>query len=369
MAGGWLQHPACDGVPLATPSGDVMTFDIGLILLQDGIANGAVYVLVAVALVLVFTVTRIVFVPQGDLITFSVLTLAAFEEGVVPGTVWVLTAGAALALLFELAVLLRQRDWHGAWRSLLVFGGVPGALALTAVFLVPAGSPLAWKMAVNCGLITCLAFILYRLAFQPIAAASPLVLLIAAIAAHFGLNSIGLQVFGAEGVRTSGFAGAPFVLAGTPFSRQAIGVIACSLLLVFILYLFFTRTLHGKALLAAAFNRRGAEIIGISTVSAGRTAFIIAGFVGAVSGLLIGPMTTLYYDSGFILGLKGFVGAIVGGLMLYPLAALGAAIVGVIEAFASFWTSAYRDVIVFTLIIPVLFWRSIMHPHPEDEAE
>jgi branched-chain amino acid transport system permease protein len=346
-----------------------MTFDIGAILVQDGIANGAVYVLVAVALVLVFTVTRIVFVPQGDFIAFSALTIAAFETGVVPGTVWVLAAGAVLALLYEVVIVVRQRDWLRARNSLFAFGAVPAGLALISVYLVPADAPLLWKMAVTCSLITCLAFVLYRVAFQPIAAASPLVLLIAAIAVHFGLNSIGLQVFGAEGVRTPGFTGAPFVIGGIPFSQQTLGVIACSIMVVLALYLFFSRTLHGKALLAAAYNRRGAEIIGISTVSAGRTAFVIAGFIGAVSGLLIGPMTTLYYDSGFILGLKGFVGAIVGGLMLYPLAAFGAVVVGIIEAFASFWTSAYRDVMVFTLIIPVLFWRSLVQPHFEDEAE
>jgi ABC-type branched-subunit amino acid transport system permease subunit len=76
----------------------------------------------------------------------------------------------------------------------------------------------------------------------------------------------------------------------------------------------------------------------------------MAGLTAAISGLLIGPTTTLYYDSGFMLGLKGFVGAIVGGMAVYPLAAAGALLVGAVEAFASFWASAYRDVIVFLLI-------------------
>ncbi|TDM96160.1 branched-chain amino acid ABC transporter permease, partial [Lactobacillus crispatus] len=129
-----------------------------------------------------------------------------------------------------------------------------------------------------------------------------------------GLNSIGLHVFGPEGVRTEGFSGAPWSVAGAMVSQQAAGVIASSVLLVVVLYIFFHRSLRGRALLAAAYNRRGAEIVGISATSAGRTAFIVAGFVAAVSGILVGPMTTLYYDSGFILGLKGFVGAIVGGL-------------------------------------------------------
>lgn len=346
-----------------------MTFDIGAILFQDGLANGSVYILMAVALVLVFTVSRIVFVPQGDLVAFSALTLAAFETGIVPGTVWMLAGLASIAVVIDLCSAAASRDWSGMPRALVENLAIPGVLLLLAFFLVPVTAPLGWKMAVTVALVTCLAPLLYRVAFQPIAAASPLVLLIAAIAVHFGLNSLGLHVFGAEGVRTSGFSGPPFVIGNIVFTQQSVGVILISLLLVLALYLFFARTLAGKALLAAAHNRRGAEIVGISPVRAGRTAFALAGFIGAVAGLLIGPMTTLSYDSGFILGLKGFVGAIVGGLSVYPVAAAGAVIVGLIEAFASFWASAYRDVIVFTLILPVLFWRSLRAPHIDEEQE
>ncbi len=346
-----------------------MTFDIGAILFQDGLANGSVYILMAVALVLVFTVSRIVFVPQGDLVAFSALTLAGFETGIVPGTVWILAGVSALAVAFDLASAIAKRDWSALPRALMEDLAVPAILFATAFFLVPAAAPLVWKMVVTVALITCLAPLLYRVAFQPIAAVSPLVLLIAAIALHLGLNSLGLHVFGAEGVRTSGFSGPPLVVGDIVFTQQSLGVIVISLLLVVALYLFFARTLRGKALLAAAHNRRGAEIVGISPVRAGRTAFILAGFIGAIAGLLIGPMTTLSYDSGFILGLKGFVGAIVGGLNIYPVAAAGAVIVGLIESFASFWASAYRDVIVFTLIIPVLFWRSLRTPHVDEEQE
>jgi len=88
-----------------------------------------------------------------------------------------------------------------------------------------------------------------------------------------------------------------------------------------------------------------------------------------VSGVLIGPLTNMKFDSGFLLGLKGFVGAIIGGLAVYPLAAAGAVFVGVLETFASFWASAYKEVIVFTLIVPILIWRSIAQPHVDDEGE
>src|SRR5882757_9468419 len=227
-----------------------MTTDIALILLQDGIVSGAVYVLLATVLVLIFSVTRVIFVPQGDLVAFTALTLSAFETGNVPGTVWLLLFGAAAAMLLELREAVPQRDRARIARSLLRFGLLPALIAIVAVFLVPKTAPLPWKMAVSCALIACLAPIIYRVVFQPLAASSPLVLLIAAIATHLGLNSVGLHMFGAEGVRTKGFSGQPFSIFGMIVTRQAAGVLASSVVAVVGLYLFFRLSLRGRALLA-----------------------------------------------------------------------------------------------------------------------
>ena len=92
-----------------------------------------------------------------------------------------------------------------------------------------------------------------------------------------------------------------------------------------------------------------------------------AALIGALSGVLVAPITTIYYDSGFLIGLKGFVGAIVGGMVSYPIAAAGALMVGLLEAYSSFWASAFKEVIVFTLIIPVLVWRSLTTHHVEED--
>ena len=78
-------------------------------------------------------------------------------------------------------------------------------------------------------------------------------------------------------------------------------------------------------------------------------------------------MTTLYYDSGFIIGLKAFVGAIIGGLVSYPGTAVGAILVGILESFASFWNSALKEVVVFSVLIPVLLLRSLSLPHADEE--
>ena len=106
--------------------------------------------------------------------------------------------------------------------------------------------------------------------------------------------------------------------------------------------------------------------MGISSHTAGQLTMAMAALIGALSGLLIGPTTTIFYDSGFLIGLKGFVAAVIGGLASYPLAAVGAIFVGLVEAFGSFWASAFKEVIVFTLILPVLLWRSLAGGHSED---
>ena len=78
-----------------------MDFSIASILLLDGLTNGAVYALLGLATVLVFTVTRVIFIPQGEFVAYGALTLAIFQTGQVPGTVWLLLILAALAALMD----------------------------------------------------------------------------------------------------------------------------------------------------------------------------------------------------------------------------------------------------------------------------
>jgi len=216
--------------------------------------------------------------------------------------------------------------------------------------------------------VTPLGPLLYRVAYQPIAEASVLVLLIVSVAVHFALTGLGLWFFGAEGSRTPAFSSESFQTGGINVSVQSLLVVFTSVALIAALYVFFGRTLYGKALRATALNRVGARLCGVSPNLAGALTFTLAALLCAFSGVLIGPIATVYYDSGFLVSLKGFVGAIIGGLVSYPLAAAGALLVGLLEAFASYWASGFKEVIVFTLIIPVLLWRSLTaHHHDEEE--
>jgi branched-chain amino acid transport system permease protein len=140
-----------------------------------------------------------------------------------------------------------------------------------------------------------------------------------------------------------------------------------SLALIVMMWLYFERSLRGKALRATAVNRTGARLMGISSHTSGQLTFLMAALIGALSGLLIGPTTTVFYDSGFLIGLKGFVAAVMGGLASYPGALLGAMFVGIVESFGAFWASAFKEVIVFTLVLPILLVRSLRSGHSDED--
>jgi len=344
-----------------------MDFQIALLLAQDGIVNGAIYALLALALVLVFAVTRVIFIPQGEFVAFGALTLASFQAGKVPGTLWLLLGLGAAVALIEVVMAFR----NGVVRRLtsaLAWNLAYPALVAAVIFLArPAEWPLALQVLLSLALVVPLGPMVYRVAYQPLSSATVLVLLIVSVAVHLTLVGLGLLFFGAEGSRTSAFSDASFEVGDIVITGQTLWVVGASVILIVSLYFFFERSLWGKALRATAINRVGAQLMGISTTQAGKLSFLLAAAIGALSGILIAPITTVYYDTGFLIGLKGFVGAIVGGLASYPVAAAGAILVGLLESFSSFWASAFKEVIVFTLIIPVLVWRSMTTRHVEEE--
>jgi branched-chain amino acid transport system permease protein len=344
-----------------------MDLSIAALLTQDGITNGAIYALLALALVLVFTVTRVIWVPSGEFVAFGTLTLAALQLGKAPGTVGLLVAMALVAGVMEAVDCLRRGEARRIPRQLALWVAVPLGIAAGVVALAPLSPPLPVQVLATLAAVSALGPLLYRVAYQPLAEASVLVLLIVSVAVHFALVGLGLWFFGAEGSRTPPFSADSVELGGIRISVQSMLVVATSIALIAGLYLFFGRTLVGKALRATALNRVGARLVGVSPDLAGALTFVLAAALCAFSGVLIGPIMTVYYDSGFLVSLKGFVGAIIGGLVSYPLAAAGAMFVGQVEAFAAFWASGFKEVIVFTLIIPVLLWRSLTTQHQEEE--
>lgn len=344
-----------------------MNFEIALLLGQDGITNGFIYALLAIALVLAFAVTRVIFIPQGEFVAYGALTLVALQAGKLPGTLWLLVGCGVLVAVVDGIDAIRARQWQrllpvAAWNLALPLG-LWALLSAVGVQTLPMPVQIALALLV----VVPLGPMVYRLAYQPLAGAPVLVLLIVSVAVHVVMVGLGLLVFGAEGSRTPPFSDGRLEFAGMTVGAQTLWVIGCSIALIVLLYLLFERTIYGKALRATAVNRLGARLMGIPTTLAGKLSFLLCALIGAFSGMLIAPITTIYYDTGFLIGLKGFVAAIIGGLASYPVAAVGALLVGLLESYSSFWASAYKEVIVFTLIIPVLLWRSLKTHHVEEE--
>jgi branched-chain amino acid transport system permease protein len=347
-----------------------MTWDIAAILGMDGLANGAVYLLAGLGLVLVFSVTRVVFVPFGDVAAFAALSLAAFETGRTPPTIGLVATLAAIAVVTEVGSLMGKGEVARVPRALLLWGVLPLVPCALAWFAARAGVPPALHVASAVLLVVPVAPLLARVVFQPIADASVLVLLIVALALHFLLSGLGLLFFGPEGSRTQPLAGGTIELGGGyTVSGQVVLMVASALVLSALLFLVFERTVAGKALRATAVNRVGARLVGIRPARTALLAYGCASLLAGLIGVLIAPVTTMYYDSGFIIGLKAFVAAIIGGLTSYPGTAIGAIAVGLVESFASFWSGALKDAIVFSLLIPVLLLRSFALPRGDEVEE
>ncbi|WP_371424371.1 branched-chain amino acid ABC transporter permease [Tardiphaga sp.] len=346
-----------------------MNTTILLFLLQDGITNGAIYALLGLALVLVFAVTRVILIPQGEFITFGALTYASLSAGQMPGTIKLAVAMGVVAFAFDLFTFRKALHAKRVLRSAAVNLVFP--LAIWGVMWGLGGRPgnIALNIALSLLIVAAIGLYLYRIAYQPIAHTSVLVLLIASVGCHLALQGFGLVFFGAEGQRGPAISSDAITIGALRFTGQSIAVYGITIALIIGLWLFFGYTLYGKALRATAVNRLGARLAGIRTTLSGQLAFLLASIIGAISGILIVPITTLYYDTGFLIGLKGFVAAIIGGLVSYPLTAAAAILVGCVEAFSSFYASNYKEVIVFTLILPVLVLRSLAAPEVEEEKD
>ena len=346
-----------------------MTSDIAAILAVDGVATGAIYVLVALGTVLIFSVTRVMFIPFGDIAAFTALTLSALQTGQVPGTIGLVAVLAGLAFAVEAWGLMRRGEGRRLPRAGLWYLGLPlgiaGLVRLGAMVVLP--MPVQILLALL--IMLPVAPLLDRIVFRPVADASVLLLLIVSVALHFALVGLGLLFFGPEGVRTEPLTDLSLALGDVTVSGQTLLIVAAAGLFSLALYGFFGFSLIGKALRATAVNRTGARLMGIRPARAGTIAYLLGSLMAGVSGVLIAPVNTIFYDSGFLLGLKAFVGAIIGGLASYPATALGALVVGELESYAAFFDSALKDVIVFALLIPILLWRSIGTHHAEEDLD
>ncbi len=227
---------------------------------------------------------------------------------------------------------------------------------MATVSLVGAGLPLAPAAALAVALAALIGLALARFAVQPARDASVVTLIIITIGAAILLRGIAALVWDKRVHALPAFSGeAPIALAGATLAPQSLWVIGVAALIVCALWLFFNRTLTGKAILAVSHNRFAAQLMGISVRRVLLASFALSAALGALAGILVAPITFTSWDVGVMLGLKGFAAAILGGMGSGPGAVLGGLALGLLESLgAGYLSSAYKDAIAFVVMLAVL---------------
>jgi len=222
--------------------------------------------------------------------------------------------------------------------------------------LLGAGLPLAFAALGAVALAALVGMALARFAVQPARGASVVTLIIITIGAAILLRGLASIVWDKRIHALPAFSGdQPINVAGATLAPQSLWVIGVTALAVAALWGFFNRTLTGKAILAVSHNRLAAQLVGISVQRVLLVSFALSAALGALAGILIGPITFTSWDVGLLLGLKGFAAAILGGMGSGPGAVVGGLTLGLLESLgAGYLSSAYKDAIAFIVMLAVL---------------
>ncbi len=272
-------------------------------LLSSGITIGAIYALVALGFVTISRASQIInfaqgeFVMLGGVITYSLLNVLNFP--------------------YPLAVLV----------------------AILMVILI--------------------GFLMHASVVYPLRKASILILLMATLGSSIFLSSTSGLIFGTLPKALPPFFGErPLQIWGISVLPQSFWVLGSTFLLLIFLYLLSHRTLLGKAMEASSTDPLGADLLGISRSLMVFLAFGVSAGVGAFAGILITPIFFTSYSSGTLLGLKGFVAAVLGGWGKNSGAILGGFALGIVESLSlAFIPSGYKDAVAFTVLLLILYFR------------
>jgi branched-chain amino acid transport system permease protein len=227
---------------------------------------------------------------------------------------------------------------------------------MAAVAFVDLGLPLPFAVIFAVSGAALVGLLLEKLAVEPARGASVVTLIIITIGASIFLRGLASLVWDKRIHSLPAFSGeAPIALGNATLLPQTLWVLGATLATVVALWVFFNRTLTGKAILAVSHNRLAAQLMGISVRRVLLVSFGLSAALGALAGTLIAPISFTSWDIGVMLGLKGFAAAILGGLGSGPGAIVGGLALGLIEALgAGYLSSAYKDVFAFVIILAAL---------------
>jgi branched-chain amino acid transport system permease protein len=283
-----------------------------------------------------------------DQITFGSQLLQYVITGMTIGSVYAMVA-IGFNIIYNVTEIINL-----AQGEFVMLGG------LVMVFMhVTIGLPLAAAFGATILIVTIVGLLLDRLAIRPIKQPSVLTLIIATIAASIVLKGAAMLIWGKDPYDLPAFSGrTPIALGGASIQPQYLWVIGFLIIITVALTLFFNRTIAGKAMSACADNADAARLVGINVQHMVLLSFALSAAIGAVAGLTMTPIALMEYDRGAMLAVKGFGAAILGGLGSFSGAICGGLILGLIESLgAGLLSSGYKDAYALVVLLIVLFLR------------
>ena len=268
-------------------------------------------------------------------------------NGVAIGAVYVLIA---LGLTVVFGILGIAHFAHG---SVAMFGGY-----LTFLFGQRFGLSFfpAMMLAMVAGAVV--GILIERLAYRPVQDAPHINAFIIALGLTMMVEGLNLLAFGADQIVIQTAYRGVFNVGGIAVAELRVIVILTALVLVGLTAVLISRTKIGKSIRAVAQNRPAAVLMGVNIHQVSVVVFAISSALGVAAGALVGALLAIAPGVGEGLAVKGFAVLILGGLGSIPGAIVGGLILGVSEAMAAgFISSAYKDVIAFLVMIVVLLFR------------
>jgi branched-chain amino acid transport system permease protein len=267
-----------------------------------------------------------------------------------------MTIGAiyALVALGFVTISRASQIINFAQGEFVMLGGVITFFLLNAVRLP---YPLAALVAIV--IVVLIGFAMHLSILYPLRKASILILIMATLGASIFLSSTSGLIFGTLPKTLPPFSSeGPLQIGKIYVSPQSLWVLLATFVLLIFLYLLSHRTLLGKAMEASSTDPLGADLLGISRNLMVFLAFGVSAGVGAFAGILITPIFFTSYSSGALLGLKGFIAAVLGGWGKNSGAILGGFVLGIVESLSlAFIPSGYKDGVAFVILLLILYFR------------
>ncbi len=271
-----------------------------------------------------------------------------------------LVAGLSLGAIYALVAIgfvtisRASQIINFAQGEFVMLGGV-----ITFFLLNKRGLPYPLAALTAIVIVVFIGFLLHQLVIRPLRKASVLILIMSTLGASFFLSSTSELTFGSLPKSLPPFSKHPaFEMMGVSIQVQILWVLLVTFLLLVLLYSLSRRTLLGKAMEASSTDPLGADLLGISRNRMTLLAFGVSAGVGSIAGVLITPLFYTSYSSGTLLGLKGFVAAVLGGWGKHRGAVLGGFVLGMAESLSVvFIPSGFKDAVAFGILLLILYFK------------